>query len=72
MHHHALPEGEVNGLSVVPIPGTSRREWLEENTAAADVRLTQADLDALEPLATQVAGTNRHHTGSCQPPTGPS
>jgi aryl-alcohol dehydrogenase-like predicted oxidoreductase len=32
---------------VLPIPGTSSVEHLEENVAAADLRLTDADLTAL-------------------------
>src|SRR5216110_2872257 len=32
------------GEDVVPIPGTKRRKYLEENVAAADVVLTKADL----------------------------
>src|ERR1700723_673667 len=31
-------------MNVVPIPGTKRRKYLEENVAAIDVKLTQADL----------------------------
>lgn len=45
----------AQGKHVVPIPGTKRRRWLEENAAAADVRLTQDDLDALAALPRSVA-----------------
>ncbi|MPR00408.1 aldo/keto reductase [Modestobacter sp. I12A-02628] len=37
--------------SVVPIPGTKRVRYLEENAAAADVRLTDDDLTALDAAA---------------------
>jgi aryl-alcohol dehydrogenase-like predicted oxidoreductase len=37
-----------HGIAVVPIPGTKRVRYLEENVAAADVTLSQDDLDALE------------------------
>src|SRR5438477_517081 len=37
----------AQGDHVVPIPGTKRRRYLEENAAAADVELTAADLAAL-------------------------
>jgi aryl-alcohol dehydrogenase-like predicted oxidoreductase len=47
---------DVHGLAVVPIPGTTKRTRLEENVGAAALRLTAADLDALEPLSGQVAG----------------
>jgi aryl-alcohol dehydrogenase-like predicted oxidoreductase len=40
----------ARGDDVVPIPGTKRRTYLEENVAACDVILDQADLDALEAL----------------------
>ena len=36
------------GQDVVPIPGTKRRERLEENLAAADIQLTEAELDELK------------------------
>jgi aryl-alcohol dehydrogenase-like predicted oxidoreductase len=32
---------------MLPIPGTSSVRHLEENTAAADLRLTESDLRAL-------------------------
>jgi aryl-alcohol dehydrogenase-like predicted oxidoreductase len=35
------------GPDIVPIPGTKRRKWLEQNTAAADLKLTQAELNRL-------------------------
>jgi aryl-alcohol dehydrogenase-like predicted oxidoreductase len=36
------------GDDIVPIPGTKRRKYLEENVAAADVRLTSEDMAALD------------------------
>jgi aryl-alcohol dehydrogenase-like predicted oxidoreductase len=42
------------GEDIMPIPGTKRRSYLEENTAAANVGLTAADtsiLDAAMPVA---------------------
>ncbi|MEV7772343.1 aldo/keto reductase [Kitasatospora sp. NPDC086791] len=47
---------EVHGLTVVPIPGTRKRSRLAENTAAATLRLTAAELALLEPVADRVAG----------------
>ncbi|HEX2905026.1 MAG TPA: aldo/keto reductase [Jatrophihabitans sp.] len=44
------------GLPVVPIPGTKRRRWLEENVAALDIELTAEDLAELDPLGEQVSG----------------
>jgi aryl-alcohol dehydrogenase-like predicted oxidoreductase len=36
------------GQDVVPIPGTKRRKYLEENVGAAEVRLTRDDMAALD------------------------
>ncbi len=36
------------GDDIVPIPGTKRRAYLEENVAAADIKLTPADMQALD------------------------
>jgi aryl-alcohol dehydrogenase-like predicted oxidoreductase len=44
------------GVPVAPIPGTKRTRWLEENVAALEVRLTEEDLDELDPLGLQVVG----------------
>ncbi len=44
------------GGDVVPIPGTKRRRYLEENVGAFDVHLTPEQLDALEGLHEQTAG----------------
>jgi len=40
----------AQGPDVVPIPGTKRRRYLEENAAATDVVLTPADLERLDAL----------------------
>ncbi|HEX9110688.1 MAG TPA: aldo/keto reductase [Terriglobales bacterium] len=34
----------AQGNDIVPIPGTKRRKYLEENVAAADLKLTESDL----------------------------
>jgi aryl-alcohol dehydrogenase-like predicted oxidoreductase len=36
------------GEDIVPIPGTKRRKYLEENAAAADITLTEEDLKRIE------------------------
>ena len=36
------------GDDIVPIPGTKRRKYLEENVAAADVRLTRDEMATLD------------------------
>ena len=38
----------ARGDDIVPIPGTKRRRWLEENAGAARVALSAADMAALE------------------------
>jgi aryl-alcohol dehydrogenase-like predicted oxidoreductase len=38
----------AQGGDVIPIPGTKRAGFLEENAAAADTALTSADLDAID------------------------
>lgn len=53
-----LGQGPLVGTDVVPIPGTKRVRYLEENTAAVDVVLTadeRARLDALQPAGERYA-----------------
>jgi aryl-alcohol dehydrogenase-like predicted oxidoreductase len=38
----------AQGNDIAPIPGTKRRTYLEENAAAANIKLTQADLEELQ------------------------
>jgi aryl-alcohol dehydrogenase-like predicted oxidoreductase len=49
-------QGERLGVPVVPIPGTKRVKWLEQNVAAADITLTPDELAVLDGLGSQVAG----------------
>jgi aryl-alcohol dehydrogenase-like predicted oxidoreductase len=39
------------GADVVPIPGTKRRSYLEENVAAAEISLSEEDLERIEEAA---------------------
>lgn len=41
----------AQGPDVVPIPGTKRRRWLEENAAAAAIQLTKDDVRQLTAIA---------------------
>ncbi|GET34872.1 aldo/keto reductase [Prolixibacter bellariivorans] len=43
----------AQGDDVIPIPGTKRMKYLEENVGAADVELSAADLKAIEVLLKQ-------------------
>lgn len=55
------------GEDVVPIPGTKRRAYLEQNVAAAELTLSEADLAAIEAAvpADAVAG-DRYAAASMQ------
>ena len=48
----------AQGRDIVPIPGTKRRKYVEENAGAADVELTNADIERINDVlsAEQVAG----------------
>ena len=41
----------AQGEDVIPIPGTKRRSYLEENAAAVNIRLTAEELRRLEEVA---------------------
>ena len=43
----------AKGEDLIPIPGTKRRKYLEENAAAGDIRLTAADVAELEAAVPQ-------------------
>ncbi|GHC53543.1 aldo/keto reductase [Streptomyces cinnamoneus] len=51
----------AQGDDIVPIPGTKRRRYLEENTAAADLRLTPDDLDLLREAVPEDAVTGARY-----------
>jgi aryl-alcohol dehydrogenase-like predicted oxidoreductase len=38
----------AQGGDIIPIPGTKRRKYLEENAAAVDIKLTGAELEEIE------------------------
>ena len=40
----------AQGEDIIPIPGTKKRKYLEENAGAADIRLTQSDLSDIDSL----------------------
>jgi aryl-alcohol dehydrogenase-like predicted oxidoreductase len=50
------------GEDIVPIPGTKRREYLEENAGAADVALTQDDLRRIEEAMPRGAAAGERYT----------
>jgi aryl-alcohol dehydrogenase-like predicted oxidoreductase len=40
----------AQGEDIVPIPGTKRRKYLEDNAGAVDVALTKAELDEIDAI----------------------
>ncbi|MEP0752215.1 aldo/keto reductase [Trichocoleus sp. Lan] len=54
------------GDDIVPIPGTKRRQYLEENVAAVDITLTQEELDRIDEVAPKniASGTRYPDMGS--------
>jgi aryl-alcohol dehydrogenase-like predicted oxidoreductase len=53
----------AQGEDIVPIPGTRRRTYLEQNAAAADVELTAEDLARIEAELPPVAGERYNEVG---------
>jgi aryl-alcohol dehydrogenase-like predicted oxidoreductase len=51
----------TRGEDVVPIPGTKRRRYLEENAEAADVELTDEELERLEQAFPQGAAAGERY-----------
>ncbi len=49
-------QGDKLGTPVVPIPGTKRVKWIEQNAAALELELTEDELAVLGGLAAQVSG----------------
>jgi aryl-alcohol dehydrogenase-like predicted oxidoreductase len=60
----ALAWVQAQGDDVVPIPGTKRRTYLEENVAACDVQLTAEDMKRLDDLAPQGIAAGGRYAGS--------
>ncbi len=52
----------AQGDDIVPIPGTKRRRYLEENVAALDVTLSPEDLAAIEEIAPPGAAAGDRYT----------
>ena len=55
----------AHGDNIVPIPGTKRRRYLEENIAALEVRLTPRDLAEIDRILPpgRAAGTRYPESG---------
>lgn len=50
------------GEDVIPIPGTKRRKYLEENAGAVDITLTPADLRAIDELLARYPDTGKRYS----------
>jgi aryl-alcohol dehydrogenase-like predicted oxidoreductase len=53
----------AKGDDLVPIPGTKRRSYLDENAAAVDVQLSAAELARIEAELPAVAGDRYNEAG---------
>jgi aryl-alcohol dehydrogenase-like predicted oxidoreductase len=53
----------AQGEDIVPIPGTKRRKYLEENLAAADIELTSEDLARIDAEVPPAAGDRYDRMG---------
>ncbi len=53
----------AQGEDLVPIPGTKRRKYLEENAGAADVELTDEDLERINAELPEAAGERYDEAG---------
>ena len=53
----------AQGEDVVPIPGTKRRRYLEDNAAAVEVELSQEDLARIEAEMPEVSGDRYDEAG---------
>ena len=57
----------AQGDDVVPIPGTKRRKYLEENLGALEVRLTAADLASIDAIVPRGSFAGNRYTWGNQP-----
>jgi aryl-alcohol dehydrogenase-like predicted oxidoreductase len=53
----------AQGDDIVPIPGTKRRKYLEENAAAADIELTDEELARIDEELPEVSGARYEEEG---------
>ena len=52
----------AQGENIIPIPGTKRRKYLEENTAAIELQLNSEDINAIEALLAKYPNTGNRYT----------
>jgi aryl-alcohol dehydrogenase-like predicted oxidoreductase len=51
----------AQGKEIVPIPGTKRRKYLEENIAALEIKLTAEDLRQIEAMSPKGAAAGQRY-----------
>jgi len=55
----------AKGEDIIPIPGTKRRKYIEENAAAVDIELSKTDIDEIEEIVSRHPNIgNRYSEGS--------
>ncbi len=52
----------AQGENIIPIPGTKRRKYLEDNAGAVEVQLVAADLNSIEKLLQQFPNTGARYS----------
>ncbi|SMC96853.1 aldo/keto reductase [Pedobacter africanus] len=52
----------AKGEDIIPIPGTKKRKYLEENAGAVEVSLSAADLSAIEELTAKYPNTGARYS----------
>ncbi len=57
----------AQGNDIVPIPGTKRRKYLEENAGALDVTLTASDLKRIDEVAPPGAAAGARYSEAAMP-----
>ena len=53
----------ARGRDIVPIPGTKRRKYLEENVAATEIELSSEDLERIDEALPQPSGERYNEAG---------
>ena len=54
----------AQGEGIIPIPGTRRRKYLEENAKAVDIHLAKRDLEAIDALLARFPHTGPRYSDS--------
>ncbi len=52
----------AQGENIIPIPGTKKRKYLEENAAAVDITITKGDLNAIEAILAKYPDTGPRYS----------